>query len=69
LSELFTPGDNEPAPAAVLVIDVFKELPVGPSSRFLERALTERPFATRVIAEDSRMRVLEIRAPHSSVGR
>jgi hypothetical protein len=69
LSELFTPGDNEPAPAAVLVIDVFKELPVGPSSRFLERALTETPFATRVIAEDSRMRVLEIRAPHSSVGR
>ena len=44
------------------VIDVFKELPVGPSSRFLERALTETPFATRIVSEDSRMRVLEIRS-------
>jgi hypothetical protein len=61
LPELFAPADGEPAPSTVLVIDVFKELPVGPSSRFLERALIETPCATRVIAEDARMRVLEIR--------
>jgi hypothetical protein len=34
---------------------------VGPSSRFLDRALTETPFATHIVSQDSRMRVLEIR--------
>ncbi len=61
LPELFAATEREPAPATVLVIDVFKELPVGPSARFLERALAETPFATRIVSEDSRMRVLELR--------
>ena len=61
LPELFAPDEGGPAPATVLVIDVFKELPVGPSSRFLERALAETPFATRILSENSRMRVIEIR--------
>ncbi len=61
LPELFVATEGEPAPDAVLVIDVFKELPVGPSSRFLDRTLTETPFATHIVSQDSRMRVLEIR--------
>ena len=60
LPELFAAADGEPAPRMVLVIDVFKELPVGPSARFLERALHATPLPARLLWEDARMRVLEI---------
>jgi len=63
LPDLFASADGDPTPATVLVIDVFKDLPVGPSARFLDRALAETPLPTRVIWEGPRMRVLEIDRP------
>ena len=80
LPELFAAAEGEPTPRTVLVIDVFKELPVGPSSRFLERALKATPLPARLLWEDARMRVLELGAvgplrrglegpPTGSVGR
>ncbi len=60
LPELFAAAEGEPAPRTVLVIDVFKDLPVGPSSRFLERALNATALPVRLLWEDARMRVLEL---------
>ena len=60
LPELFAAVEGEPAPRTVLVIDVFKDLPIGPSSRFLPRALNAAPLPVRLLWEDPRMRVLEI---------
>ena len=60
LPELFAAAEGEPAPDTVLVIDVFKELPVGPSSEFLERALNATPLPVHLVWKSSRMRVVEI---------
>jgi hypothetical protein len=60
LPDLFASADHESMPATVLVIDVFKDLPVGPSARFLDRALAETPFHTRLVWASPRMRAIEI---------
>jgi hypothetical protein len=60
LSDLFTPiGDT--IPERVLVVDVFKDLPIGPSSRFVPRALAEESVDAMTIIETPRLRVLELR--------
>ena len=60
LSDLFSPiGDK--IPESVLVVDVFKDLPVGPSWRFVPRALAEESVDAMTIIETPRLRVLELR--------
>jgi len=60
LPELFEVEAGQRPRDRVVVIDVFKDLPVGPSERFLVRALRDTPLPIRVILETSRLRVLEI---------
>ncbi len=66
LADLFTPTTIGPAPTRVLVIDVFKDLPVGNSSTFLLReSIVDRiPIVTRL--ETPQLRVVELATPASA---
>lgn len=48
-------------PARVLVIDVFKDLPVGSSSAFLARALVSERVSERTLLETTSLKVTELR--------
>jgi hypothetical protein len=61
LDDLFVPRNGAPVPRQVLVIDVFKDLPVGPSSAFLPRAVAASAVEAPTIAENPRMRVVALR--------
>ncbi|MCC7126140.1 MAG: hypothetical protein IT178_14920 [Acidobacteria bacterium] len=63
LDDLFAPDAAVAAPRSVLVIDVFKELPVGPSKAFLDRALTTFNGESRLLFENHQLRVLELSSP------
>lgn len=59
-ADLFdTPG----APRRVLIIDVFKELPVGSSATFVPRQLAAEGLSATPLIETPQLRVLELHAP------
>lgn len=60
LSDLFEPVGGS-IPESVVVVDVFKDLPVGPSSRFVTRALAEESVDALTIVETGRLRIVELR--------
>ncbi len=60
LDDLLAPGAEAATPRSVLVIDVFKDLPVGPSKVFLDRALATFGGDVRLLFENARLRVLEL---------
>lgn len=60
LSDLFAPIEDR-MPESVLVVDVFKDLPVGSSSRFVPRALAEESVDAMTIIETPHLRVIELR--------
>jgi hypothetical protein len=60
LDDLFVSRGGRPAPRRVLVIDVFKDLPIGSSATFLPRALAASHVEARPIVESRRMRVVEL---------
>jgi hypothetical protein len=62
LAALFSPDAAGRRPSRVLVIDVHKNLPVGPSSAFLTRALAEEGMRPIPIIESPLVRVVELDA-------
>jgi hypothetical protein len=62
LAALFDAAAGE-TPARVLVVDVSKDLPVGPSSAFLERALASEPVQARELLDEGKIRVVELSPP------
>jgi hypothetical protein len=62
LGDLFTPTASTPPPTHVLVIDVFKNLPVGNSSTFLPRALAREGRQASMRLETAQLRVVELRS-------
>jgi hypothetical protein len=60
IADLVKPHRSGAAPARVLVIDVFKDLPVGNSAAFLPRALAEEGVLASTLLETSQLRVVEI---------
>jgi hypothetical protein len=60
LSDLFEPIEGR-IPESVLLVDVFKDLPVGNSSRFVPRALAEESVDAFTVIETERLRVVELR--------
>jgi len=69
LADLFASTAGRPLPSRVLVIDVFKDLPVGNSSTFLPReSATEGiPFVTHI--ETPQLRVVELQIDTAPRGR
>ncbi len=63
LTDLFTASLHGPPPASVLVIDVFKDLPVGNSSTFLTRAMDAEDLAAITRLEGAQMRLVELQLP------
>jgi hypothetical protein len=61
LDDLFAPQGDAQAPERVLVVDVFKDLPVGRSSAFLDRALAASSLVATPIARTDHLRLLELR--------
>jgi hypothetical protein len=58
LTDLFAPAS--PPPARVLIVDVFKDLPVGSSSAFLPRQLAAERFVGETKLETAQLRVIEL---------
>jgi hypothetical protein len=62
LADLFAPDAAGRRPSRVLVIDVHKTLPVGPSSAFLTRALAEEGMRPIPVIDSPFVRVIELDA-------
>jgi hypothetical protein len=60
LADLFSPDQAGRRPTRVLVIDVHKNLPVGPSSAFLTRALAAEGLRPIPVIESAQVRVIEL---------
>ncbi len=58
--DLFEPGSDGIAPARVIVVDVFKEYPVGNSAAWLPRALAADGLETRTLLLTGQARVVEV---------
>ena len=62
-ADLFPIGTTTPRPSRVLVVDVFKDYPVGHSSAWLPRAIEEDGLESRTLLETAQARVVEISRP------
>jgi hypothetical protein len=60
LADLFAPDSAGRRPSRVLVIDVNRNLPVGPSSAFLTRALAAEGMRPIPVIESPPLRVIEL---------
>jgi hypothetical protein len=60
LGDLFAPDSSGRRPTRVLVIDVNKQLPVGPSSAFLARALNAEGLRPIPVLETRMVTVIEL---------
>jgi hypothetical protein len=63
LAALFDDEPGAAAPVRVMVVDVSKDLAVGPSSAFLERALASEPVQARELLDEGKIRVVELSLP------
>jgi hypothetical protein len=59
-SGLLAPGPDGIAPSRVIVVDVFKEYPVGNSITWLPRALTADGLGSRTLLETPQARIVEV---------
>jgi hypothetical protein len=62
-SELFGDLGDKKTPARVLIVDVFKEYPVGNSRTWLPRALAQDGIEGKILLETPQARVVQISAP------
>ncbi len=62
-ADLFRPGPRGEAPDRVIIVDVFKEYPVGNSRAWLPRALDADALESRTLLETSQVRVVEVWPP------
>ena len=58
LTDLFLPAS--PSPSRVLIVDVFKDLPVGPSSAFLPRQLAAEGIESETRLETAQLRIVSV---------
>lgn len=62
-ADLFSPGADGILPGRVLIVDVFKEYPIGNSRSWLPRAIEEDGLPAVPLLETPQLRVLEISPP------
>ena len=60
VADLFGPGPSGVAPTRVIVVDVFKEYPVGNSRTWVPRALDAVQFEVRPLLARPQARVVEV---------
>jgi hypothetical protein len=62
-ADLFAPGAGGLVPSRVIVVDVFKEYPVGNSITWLPRALAAGGLESRTLLETRQARIVELQRP------
>jgi hypothetical protein len=64
-SDLFSPNPDGSRPGRILIVDVFKEFPIGNSRSWLPRAIEDDGLQVVPLLETSQLRILEISPPES----
>lgn len=64
-ADLFVPNPDGSRPDRVLIVDVFKDYPIGNSRSWLPKAIEEDGVQVRPLLETPQMRVLEVSPPES----
>ena len=67
--DLFAPGADGTRPGRILIVDVFKEYPIGNSRSWLPRAIEEDGLPVVPLLETPQLRVLEISPPQRETRR
>lgn len=67
--ELLAPDPEGRFPNRVLIVDIFKEYPIGNSRTWLPRAIAEDGLQAVTLLETSQLRVLEISPPERNASR
>jgi hypothetical protein len=62
-AELFAPNADGSFPDRVLIVDIFKEYPIGNSRSWLPRAIDQDGVRIETLLETSQARVIEVRPP------
>jgi hypothetical protein len=62
-ADLFAPNADGSFPDRVLIVDIFKEYPIGNSRSWLPKAIDEDGVRVETLLETSQARVIEVRAP------
>jgi hypothetical protein len=62
-ADLFAPNADGSFPDRVLIVDIFKEYPIGNSRSWLPRAIDEDGVRIDTLLETSQARVIEVRPP------
>ena len=67
-ADLFAPGDDGRVPQRIVIVDVFKEYPIGNSRSWLPTALARDGIDGRVLIETAQARIVELSAPALNAG-
>lgn len=63
--DLFAPNADGTLPDRIVIVDVFKDYPIGNSRSWLPKAIEEDGVIVRPLLETSQVRVLEVSAPEA----
>jgi len=64
-ADLFSPNPDGALPDRVVIVDVFKDYPIGNSQTWLPRAIEEDGVRVRPLLETPQLRVLEVSTPEA----
>ena len=62
-ADLFAPNADGSFPDRIVIVDIFKEYPIGNSRSWLPKAIEEDGLGVETLLETSQARVIEVRAP------
>jgi Dolichyl-phosphate-mannose-protein mannosyltransferase len=65
LADVFAPNPDGTLPDRVVIVDVFKDYPIGSSQTWLPRAIEEDGVRVRPLLETPQLRVLEVSTPEA----
>lgn len=63
--DLFAPGEDGQLPDRVVIVDIFKEYPIGNSRSWLPKAIEEDGLRVVALLETAQLRVLAVTAPEA----
>ena len=64
-ADLFSPNADDTLPDRVVIVDVFKDYPIGNSRSWLPKAIEEDGVRVRPLLETPQLRVLEVSTPEA----
>ena len=64
-ADLFAPNPDGTSPDRVVIVDIFKEYPIGNSRSWLPKAIEDDGLRVNPLLQTPQVRVLEVSAPES----